>query len=225
MKDLTLRAFGGLLFLTVCLAAGLFIPAGTIHYWQAWVVIALFSGASLVITLYLMKSDPKLLQRRIRAGPSAEKQASQKVIQVLAQIAFYSTLIVPALDYRFGWSRVPMSIVVAGDILVALGFFVVFLVFRENSFASSVIDVEADHKVISSGPYAFVRHPIYIGALIMLVGVPLALGSWWGLLTLVLMSLVVVWRLLDEEEFLVESLPGYVQYRNRVRYRLVPFIW
>jgi protein-S-isoprenylcysteine O-methyltransferase Ste14 len=225
MKDLNKKALGGLLFLVICLAVLLFLPAWTLDYWQAWTFLAVFTASVLAITLYLIKKDPKLLERRVNAGPGAEKEKSQKIIQFVAQIAFIAVLVFPSIDHRFQWSTMPLYIAVAGDVLVALGLLIVFFVFKENTFTSSIIEVGTEQKVISTGPYAFVRHPMYIGALVMLLGVPLALGSWWGLFTIVPITIVIVWRLLDEEQFLVKTLPDYSEYRNKVKYRLVPFIW
>jgi|SRR5271165_67149 len=222
---LYLRALGGLASLVVILAASIFIPAGTLHYRQAWVFCAVFSSCVLAITVYLMRKDPKLLERRMNAGPAAEKETRQKIIQFFASLSFISIFVVSGLDHRFGWSAVPVSVVALGDILVALGFYLVFLVLRENTFAAGNIQVVPDQQVIATGPYALVRHPMYGGALVMLLGIPLALGSWWGLLTIIPMVLVLVLRLLDEERLLASDLPGYPEYRNRVKYRLVPLIW
>lgn len=172
-----------------------------------------------------MRYDPSLLARRVKAGPVAEQRLRQRVIQALASGAFLAILVVPALDRRFGWSRLPFAISVAGDALVALGFVVVFRVFKENSFASAVIEVGAEQKLIATGPYAIVRHPMYAGALVLLAGVPLALGSLWGLLVLLPFTAVIVWRLLDEESALFDELPGYTAYCRRIRYRLIPFVW
>ena len=225
MRNVNIRAFEGLLQLIVALAVLIFLPAWTLHYWQAWILVAVFVACTLAITIYLMRNDPALLERRLKAGPGAEQETSQKIIQALAIVAFISIFVVSALDHRFGWSSVPPYVVALGDILIALGFYFVFLVFRENTFASGTIEVGGEQKVITTGPYALVRHPMYIGALVMLFGVPLALGSWWGLLTIALMVLVIVWRLLDEEDFLAKRLAGYSEYQNQVRYRLLPFIW
>jgi protein-S-isoprenylcysteine O-methyltransferase Ste14 len=134
-------------------------------------------------------------------------------------------LVFPALDHQFGWSPVPPYVSVAGDALVALGFLFIFFVFAENSYGASTIQVAEGQRVISTGPYALVRHPMYAGALVMLIGIPLALDSWWGLVVLLFMTPVLVWRLLDEEKFLSRNLPGYVEYQRKVQYRLVPFIW
>jgi protein-S-isoprenylcysteine O-methyltransferase Ste14 len=225
MNDVNKKAFTGFLQLIVIVAVSLFVVAGNVDYWQAWVFLVVFFGSALAITFYLAKNDPKLLERRINAGPGAEKETSQKIIQFLAAVAFIATLVVPALDHRFGWSTVPPYVCVAGDIMVALGFLIVFLTFKENTFTSAIIEVDAGQKIISTGPYALVRHPMYIGALVMLLGVPLALGSWWGLLTIIPMTLVIVWRLLEEEKFLAENLSGYSDYQSKVKYRLLPFGW
>ncbi|MDR3574987.1 MAG: isoprenylcysteine carboxylmethyltransferase family protein [Anaerolineaceae bacterium] len=225
MKNLNLKAFAGLLNLLVVLGLALFLPSWTLNYWQAWLFLAVFGVSVLAITLYLMKNDPQLLERRVQAGPVAEQQTSQKIIQGIAAIAFIAMIILPALDHRFGWSSVPTYWVIGGDILVALGLYFVFLVFKENSYTSAVIEVGAEQKIISTGPYAYVRHPMYIGALVMLLGVPPALGSWWGLLSIIPMALTITMRLLDEEKFLLKNLPGYADYQNKVKYRLLPFIW
>jgi protein-S-isoprenylcysteine O-methyltransferase Ste14 len=133
--------------------------------------------------------------------------------------------VLSAIDHRFSWSVVPLFLVVAGDVLVALGLLIVFWVFKENSFASATIEVGMEQTLVSTGPYALVRHPMYFGAFIMLTGVPLALGSWWGLLTVIPIMVIIVWRLLNEEIFLEKELPGYSAYRKKVRYRLLPLIW
>jgi len=225
---LTAQAFAGLVALAVVMALLLFIAAGTWRYLEAWAFLLVFIGSSLAITIHLMRHDPGLLERRVRAGPVAERRPRQRLIQGLAEVAFLAVLAVPALDHRFSWSRwsrVPVPIVVAGDALVAVGFLIVFLVFRENSFASAVVEVGADQKVIDTGPYAHVRHPMYAGALVLLAGIPLALGSLWGLPVLVPFTVVITARLLDEEAFLSRQLPGYEAYRRKTRYRLVPFVW
>lgn len=220
-----LKAFGGFLFLFTEMATSLFLPAWTLDYREAWVFLAVFFTPVLAITLYLITRDPKLLERRINAGPGAEKERSQKIIQFLATIAFIMIFVLSAFDHRFKWSRVPMFLVAAGDICVALGLLIVFFVFKENSFASATIEVGNEQTVVSTGPYALVRHPMYFGAFVMLLGTPLALGSWWGLLTVIPIIVVIIWRLLDEELFLEKNLPGYLAYRDMVKYRLLPFIW
>jgi protein-S-isoprenylcysteine O-methyltransferase Ste14 len=225
MTNLNAKALGGLAGLLLVMAALLFIPAWTLCYVRAWAFLAVFGAAALAITLYLMKEDPQLLKRRVYAGPSAEKEAGQQIVQSITAIGFVAGLVVPALDYRLHWSWVPLSVVVAGDIFVAVGFLIIFFVYRENSFASATIELAPDQKVISTGPYALVRHPMYFGGFLMFLGIPLALGSWWGLLAFTLMLPALIWRLLDEERFLASNLAGYSEYQSRVVYRLVPFVW
>jgi protein-S-isoprenylcysteine O-methyltransferase Ste14 len=225
MNDLTRRAFRSSLFGIVALAALLFIPAWTLDYWQAWLFMAVFVCTSGAITVYLAIRDPKLLERRMNVGPRAEKEPAQKIIMLLATLGFMVTIVFPVLDHRFGWSAVPASVSVLGDALIALAFLFIFFVFRQNSYGASTIQIAEGQTVISTGPYAFVRHPMYAGALVMLIGTPLALGSWWGLFAVLLILPVLIWRLLDEERFLRQNLPGYAEYQTKVKYRLLPFIW
>ncbi len=209
-----------------CLAAVvallLFVPAGTPRYWQAWAYLAVFFGTSSVITVYLMKNDPALLRRRLRGGPTAEKETSQKIIMSFTSIGFVALLVVSALDHRFGWSSPPALLTIAADGLILLGLYIVFLVYRENSFSSATIEVAADQRVISTGPYAVVRHPMYAGGFLYLLATPLALGSWWGLLAAAALAPFLAWRLFDEERLLKEKLPGYADYCSRTRWRLIP---
>ena len=222
---LNTRAWLGLVSLAVVMGLVLFLAAGTAHYWQAWAYLAVFFGASLLITLYLMKNDPALLARRLTGGPTAEKEKSQKVTMLFASIGFIALLVVPALGRRFMWSGVPLFMIIAGDILTALGFYIIFLVYKENTFAAATIKVTNDQRVISTGLYAVVRHPMYAGGLLYLLGTPFALGSYWGLLVLAAMMPFLLWRLFDEERFLSKNLPGYAEYRAKVRWRLIPGIF
>ncbi len=219
------KALAGLGWLTVILGLSLFLPAGTPDFWQAWVYLFIFSGSSLAITLFLMKRDMELLKRRLRAGAVAEKERSQKIIQTFARFIFIGVLLVPGFDHRFNWSHVPVFLVVTGEIFVAVGFYIVFLVFRENSYTSATIEIAENQKVISTGLYAVVRHPMYSGALLMLLFTPLALGSFWDLPFVILIFIVIVWRLLDEEKFLAKNLSGYSAYCQKTRFRLIPMVW
>jgi protein-S-isoprenylcysteine O-methyltransferase Ste14 len=225
MNTLNKKAFRGLVVLLLVMAALLFIPAWTLDYWQAWTFLAIYFASSLAITLYLMKKDPKLLERRMSGGPVAETATTQKIIMSLVSLGFVGLLVLPALDHRFGWSGMPPYVALVGDLLLALGWLAILFVFKENTFSSATIELAPDQKVISTGPYALVRHPMYAGGLVMLLGIPIALGSWWGLLVIVAMLPALIWRLLDEEKFLARNLPGYVQYQDRVRYRLLPLVW
>jgi protein-S-isoprenylcysteine O-methyltransferase Ste14 len=203
----------------------LFIPAGSLYFWQAWVYSIVLFVSSAAITFYIWKRDPALLERRLEIGVVEEKEKIQKIIQGFAYIGFVLILIIPALDHRFGWSYVPFAIVILGDILVVAGLYIYVLVLKENTFASATIEITTDQKVVTTGPYSIVRHPMYLGALIMLFGTPLALGSWWGLLLLIPFALVLIIRLFDEEKFLSKNLPGYDEYRKKVRHRLIPLLW
>ena len=202
-----------------------FLPAWTLRYWQAWACLLSFFVPVTIITVLLMKTNPELLERRMKAGAGAEKEKGQKIIQSFALVAFVAMFVLPALDHRYRWSEVPAWVAIGGDVLVVLGFVFVYRVFMENSFTSGVIEVAAEQKVVTSGPYALVRHPMYLGSLVMLMGIPLGLGSLWGLLTVAVMTAVIVWRLLAEETFLTAQLSGYEEYRERVKYRLVPLVW
>src|ERR1051325_6534967 len=170
MKNLTVLAFVGLAQLVLILAVLLFLPAWTLNYWQAWVFLLVFGGSVFLITLYFLRKDPNLIQSRLKAGPAAEQQKSKKVIQALASLFFILPFITSSLDHRFGWSKIPAWIVLLGDLLVALGLYIVFLVFRENTFTSATIEVKEEQKVRLTGPYALIRHPMYSGAFIMLLG-------------------------------------------------------
>jgi protein-S-isoprenylcysteine O-methyltransferase Ste14 len=225
MNTLHKKAFGGLLILALAMASLLFVAAGTLDYWQAWTFLAIYFAASLAITVYLVKTDPKLLERRMRGGPTAEKEPTQKIIMFFTSLGFIGLLVIPGLDHRFGWSQMPPYVALAGDGLVLLGWLAIFFVFKENTFTSATIELAPDQRVISTGPYALVRHPMYAGGLVMLLGMPIALGSWWGLLVIVAILPALIWRLLDEEKFLARNLPGYVDYQSRVRYRLIPLVW
>jgi protein-S-isoprenylcysteine O-methyltransferase Ste14 len=225
MKNLNVRAWFSLAILAVVMGLLLFVPAGTIHYWQAWVYLSLFFAAAALTTGYLMQKDPALLERRMSGGPTAETRAAQKYAMLGASLGFIALLVVPALDHRYGWSAMSISGVLAGDALVAVGFYLIFLVYKENTFTSAKIEVVENQTVISTGPYAIVRHPMYASATLYLVGTPLALGSYWGVVVLVAMWPFLLWRLVDEERLLREKLPGYAEYQRTVRHRLIPRVW
>jgi protein-S-isoprenylcysteine O-methyltransferase Ste14 len=225
MNSLTIKAIRRILLFAVAMAALLFVPAWTLNYWQAWVFLAVYFTPTVAITVYLMKYDPELLARRMRAGPRAEKRPSQKIIMAFTSIGFVSLIVLPAIDHRFGWSAVPGSMVIFGDTLIALGFLITFWVFRENAFTSATIEIANDQKVISTGLYAIVRHPMYAGGVLLLVGIPLALGSYWGVSAFVAMLPFLIWRLVDEERLLSQQLPGYIEYQGKVRARLIPGIF
>ena len=225
MNKLIIQTFGTFLLGVFLLGVLLFLPAWTFNYWRAWVFIVVFMTSVSVIGVYLSLKDPALLERRKNIGPAAEQSLVQKIIISIAILADLGLLVFCALDYRFGWSPVPPYLSLLGDVLVALGLFIDLLVFKENSYGASNIKVEEDQRVITTGPYALVRHPMYAGVLVMVMGVPLALGSWWGLAIIALVVAGLAWRIIDEEKLLKKELPGYVEYVQKVRYRLVPYLW
>lgn len=225
MRNSNKKGLLALVLLAVFKGLLLFLAAGTVHYWQGWAYLAVYFGASLLITLYLMKEDPALLERRLSAGPIAEKERLQRIIMVFAIIGYISLLVVSALDHRFMWSSVPLFVVIAGNTLMLLGFHMIFLVYKENPFTFATIEVTDNQKVISTGAYAVVRHPMYSGSLLYLLGTPLALGSYWGLLVLAGTMPFLAWRLFDEERFLSKNLQGYTEYCAKVHWRIIPRVF
>lgn len=206
----------------VVLGLVFFLSAGTLTYWHAWVYCGILFIPMFFVLLYLLKNDPALLERRMRMK---EKARPQKLVIKLATCVYAFACLIPGFDYRFKWSSVPIVLVITSDIIVFLGYLLFFLVLRENSYASRVVEVEKGQQVISSGPYAFIRHPLYLAVLIMLFFSPIALGSFWALITVIPMPLLLAFRIKDEEGLLVKELVGYQEYTQRVRYRLIPMIW
>ena len=222
---LLIQAVATSLFGLVFFGVFLFWPAGTFDYWQAWVFIAVFAALSFGPSVYWALRKPDVLRRRMRAGPIAETRTAQKIATVGTVAMVVAVLVVSALDHRFGWSQVPIPVVVVGDILVAVGLGMVTMVVNQNDYAAATITVEVDQTVISTGLYALVRHPMYAFALIMIVGMPLALDSYWGLVTLVPAVAVLAFRIDDEEKMLRQELDGYSEYTQQVHYRLIPGVW
>jgi len=202
--------------------AALFVPAGTFDYWQAWLYMVVIFVPASIILFYFLKKDPEFLERRMKYK---EKEAKQKSVVRVALIIFIVGFLLPGLDHRYGWSNIPSEIVIAADALVFLGYLMCFLVFKENSYAGRTIEVVKGQKVISTGPYAIIRHPMYFGTIIMYIATPIALGSYWALPPFLFMLPVLVYRILNEEEVLRRDLPGYTEYCKKTRYRLLPFIW
>jgi protein-S-isoprenylcysteine O-methyltransferase Ste14 len=211
--------------LLLVMGALIFVPAGTFDFWRAWLFLGCYFAASVVVSLWLMRRDPALLQRRMRGGPFAEGEHSQKIIMTITSIGFVALLVVPGLDHRFAWSRMSDAVAILGDVLLLTGWFGILAVFRANTYAAATIQTVAGQTVISTGPYGVVRHPMYAAALAMLLGIPVGLGSWWGVLAFAAIVPALAWRLLDEERVLVRHLDGYADYRRKVRWRLVPGIW
>ncbi|RDH77880.1 isoprenylcysteine carboxylmethyltransferase family protein [Mycolicibacterium moriokaense] len=202
-----------------------FGPAGTFDYWRGWMFIAVFAAATLIPSAYLAVKYPDTLRRRMRAGPGAEARPLQKVISVVAFGSLAAMIVVSATDFRFHWSTVPAAVSVLGAVLVGVGLTVAMLVTIQNGYAAANVTVEEGQQLSSTGWYGFVRHPMYFGNVIMMVGIPLALGSYWGLLIIVIGLGTLALRINDEEELLGQQLTGYSDYTEAVRYRLVPYVW
>ena len=222
---ITLQMLAYTVFSIVFFGMLLFWPAGTFDYWQAWVFIAVFVVGAMVPTIYLAVAYPDAFRRRTRSGPFAETRTVQKFINVGIMLAVVATGVVSAVDHRFGWSTVPTAVVVVGNVLVVAGLGLAELVVIQNNYAAATITVEEEQPVVSTGLYGLVRHPMYVGALIMMVGMPLALASYWALLTIIPGVLVFAARISDEEKALRQDLDGYDEYTEKVQYRLVPGVW
>lgn len=211
-------------FLAVPFILGLmfFLPAGTLRYWQAWVYLTILCVPMLFAVVLLFKRDPGLLERRLQMK---EKEREQKRIIKISYLIFAAIYLLPGFDRRYGWSSVPAGWVIAADILVLAGYALCLRVLWENSYASRIIEVEREQRVITTGPYAVVRHPMYSAVLIMYSISPLALGSIWALISVPFLAALLVARIWDEEKLLADKLEGYRDYMQRVRYRIIPGVW
>lgn len=222
---LLMRSLKAMILGLIVLGFLIFAPAGTLAYWQGWAFIVVFTLSTNAIGVYLALTDPALLERRMKAGPTAEARPAQKIIITMAFILLCLVLVASVLDHRLGWSQVPAWLSVLGNALVAFGLMIDLRVFRENSYGASTIEKMEGQTVIATGPYAIVRHPMYLGVLVMVLGMPLALGSWWGFLPAIGTIPILALRILDEETMLHHELDGYDAYARDVRYRLLPGIW
>ena len=202
-----------------------FVPAGTFDYWRGWAFIAVFAAATLIPSFYLALTNPDALRRRMQAGPGAETRPLQKVIITFAFVSMGAMIVLSALDFRFGWSTVPTAVSVLGLVLVGIGLTIAMLVTIQNGYAAANVKVESGQQLSSTGWYGLVRHPMYLGNVILMIGVPLALGSYWGLLFVVVGLAVLALRINDEEVLLAQQLAGYREYMQKVHYRLVPYVW
>jgi protein-S-isoprenylcysteine O-methyltransferase Ste14 len=202
-----------------------FWPAGTLDYWQGWAFIAVFAASTTIPSIYLAMANPAALKRRMEVGPAAETRPLQKIIITIAFLSMAAMIVVSALDFRFGWSSVPEAVSVIGDALVANGLLIAMITTIQNGYAAANVKVESAQTVVSTGVYSVVRHPMYFGNVVLMIGIPLALGSYWGLLFVISGLVVLVTRILDEEKVLTRQLAGYADYAQRVHARLVPYVW
>jgi protein-S-isoprenylcysteine O-methyltransferase Ste14 len=222
MRSLILKMTIRFSLMPLCMGLFIYLPAGTFNYWQAHTYLASLLIPMIFVLMYFLKRDPQFLERRTH---TKEKEKHQTLIVSLSTIIFLAAYLVPGLDKRFGWSHVPIGIVIAADAMNLLGYALVFFVFNQNSYASRVVEIDKDQKVVSTGLYGIVRHPMYLGVLIMFLPMPLGLGSYWGLAPVAILPMIIVQRIINEEKTLKTKLPGYVRYCRKVRHRLIPFLW
>lgn len=206
----------------VFLAVIFFIPAGTIFYWEAWVYCAMLLIPMLFFLIYLLNKSPETLMRRMKIK---EKEKPQKLFIRLSWLVFLLAFVIPGLDFRFGWSKVPVWLVAVSALIILGGYLIFMVVVRENEYAARTVEVEKDQQVISTGPYRLVRHPLYTAVLLIFIFSPLALGSYWALIAFIPLPVLVILRIFNEEKVLSRQLPGYKEYMQKVRYRLIPFLW
>jgi len=222
MKSLINKIITRFSLVPIVLLLLILIPAGTLIYWQVYLYIIILVVPMIFVLFYFLKNDPLFLERRTKAK---EKEKEQIIIQIVFSFIFLSGFVIPGFDKRFGWSDVPIYIVIIADIVILLGYLLIFFVFKQNSYASRIVEVEKNQKVISTGLYGFVRHPMYIGVIIMFVPTPIALGSYWGLIPMTTIPIALVFRIINEEKVLSKDLPGYKDYCQKTRYRLIPYVW
>jgi len=221
-RNLKIKVLVRFLFLFMLLGLFILVPAGTFEYWQAYVFMAVLVIPMLVALFYFFRFDPQFLERRMRVK---EKEQQQKIVQILFLIFFLAAFIISGLDRRFGWSAVPILLIIVTDTLVLIGYVFILIVFKQNSFASRTVEIDTNQTVITTGLYSLVRHPMYVGFLLMYLPTPLALGSYWGLVPMAGIPIALIYRILNEEKVLREGLPGYIEYCHKTKYRLIPFIW
>lgn len=216
-----IKAFAAPAIIALVLALVLFLPAGSLNYWEGWVWWTVTFAMGLITTVYFLNKDPGLLSRRMKVKEKEPQPGMVRILSVLLMLSF----LIPGFDYRYHWSAVPVWLVIAANGAVLLGFVLVFLVFKENSYASTIVQVEDQQKVITTGPYAIVRHPMYSAVLLINLFTPLALGSYWMFIYFLISVPLNIFRIKKEERVLLQELPRYSEYCKKTRYRLIPSIW
>jgi len=221
-SDLTRKSIARLFVFIGFMLVMFFVPAGTLAYWEAWVYLIAILIFMFSFLIYFLKNDPELLERRMR---TREKETAQKLIIKFLFLSCLFTVLLPGFDKRFEWSNVPVQVVIFADIIVLLGYSIIFLTMRENSYASRIIEVEKGQRLISTGPYAIVRHPMYLGSTLMFLLTPLALGSYWAIIPALFIIPILMARIRNEEQILERELKGYPEYMQKIKFRLIPGIW
>lgn len=222
---LILKSIASILILITAIGLVLFLPGMSFDYPLAWIYIALFFVTQSTLTVYLLLRDKQLLKSRLSVGPAAETRGIQKLIHAIAALMSFLTLLLSAFDYEKGWSEVPLWLSYASAVVIALAFVEVFFVYKQNTWLSASVKVQEGHKVVSTGLYGVVRHPMYLGVTILMLATPPALGSWWGMIPAAVFIASFVVRAVDEEKALRENLPGYKDYCKKVKYRIIPFVF
>jgi protein-S-isoprenylcysteine O-methyltransferase Ste14 len=212
------RYFLALLFVGLLV----FLPAGTFKFWNGWLFIGALFIPMIFVMIYLLINDPDLLVKRMKTD---EKEKPQKIYLILSIIVSTITFILPGLDYRFHWSSVPVWVVILSTVFMITGYLLFFLVMKQNTYASRVIEIQEEQKLINTGLYSFVRHPMYFSATILYAFAPLVLGSYYALIPMVLIPALLIIRINNEEKVLINGLKGYDEYMKKVKFRLIPCIW
>ena len=216
------NALLGIFSLPVVLGMLLFIPAGTIMYWEAWLYILILFIPTLIIVLYLLVKNPELIERRMRF--KEEKKTQNKVV-ILSALLIVAVFITSGLDKRFGWSKIPAFVIIILDIEIICCYLFFFRVLLENKFASRTIGIEEEQILIATGPYRIIRHPMYLAILMILINTPFVLGTYWAAFGNIGSIILIIIRIKEEEKMLIEELEGYYEYMERVKYRLIPGLW
>ena len=199
-----------------------FMPAGTFKFWHAWVYLGILFIPVAIVMIYFFKKNPEFLERRMRYR---EKEKEQRKLLKYSFLIFFIGLLIPGLDFRYFWSTVPLFLVVLSDLIILVAYIHVFYVFKINQYASRIVEIEENQQVITTGPYAWVRHPMYTGVILLYLFTPLALGSFWGLIPFLILPVIIIFRIKNEEEVLKKELPGYEAYCRNTKYRLIPYVW
>lgn len=200
----------------------IFLPAGTLAFAKGWLLMGLLFGPMFIAGLVMLRKSPDFLAKRLDVK---EKRSAQQGVIKLSGLMFIAGFVVAGLDYRFGWSSMPRAVTVAAAALFLLAYLLYAEVMRENAYLSRTIKVEEGQKVVSTGLYGIVRHPMYMATLLLFLVMPLVLGSWWALIPFAFYPAIIISRLRDEEKLLTRELAGYDEYKQKVKYRLIPFVW
>jgi protein-S-isoprenylcysteine O-methyltransferase Ste14 len=222
MRQLIIKSLTRFISGILIISALLFVPAGSIEFWNAWIFMGVLFIPMLFVIVYLIFRDPELLFKRLNTN---EKEKTQKKVVLLTSIIFLSAFIISGLDYRFHWSTIPFQIVILSAIIVLIGYILFFIVMRQNSYASRVVEIQEKQKVIDTGLYRIVRHPMYSGAILIFMFMPLVLGSFYALIPLIIFPFQMRTRMKNEEQLLENELDGYIEYKKKIKYKIIPFVW